>query len=200
MTPIRSRAWMTHLRDRWIIGLTAGRLVIALCLLVIPVLVPVPGTDGLLPVAAFLPLVVAVPAALSLRERLAWLGTGVAARRLGILRMSTSLGADAIVLGACAVVASIAPSSIATASGVWLPSAVACAAAVEGAAYLVAVVSVRFAWLVAATLGGVTLLGLPPNGIPLVFSMPSWAGAAIFVLGFAAHAATSMRRRPDGDD
>ena len=88
---------------------------------------------------------------------------------------------------------------VATASGVWLPSAVACAAAVEGAAYLVAVVSVRFAWLVAATLGGVTLLGLPPNGIPLVFSMPSWVGVAIFVLGFAAYAATSMRRRPDGD-
>jgi hypothetical protein len=186
---------MTHLGDRWIVGLTSGRLVIALGLLLIPVLVPVPGTDRVQPVAAFLPLVVAVPAALSLRERLAWLGTGVAARRLGLVRMTTSLAGDAIVLGACSVVAAIA-----TAPGVWLPAAVSCAAAVEGVAYLTAVASVRFAWLVAATLGAVALLGLPPNGIPPVFSLPPWVGATIFVLGFVAYAVMSMRRRTDGDD
>jgi hypothetical protein len=180
---------MPHLRDRWIVGLTAGRLVIALILLVVPTLVPIPGSDRVQPIAIFVPIAVAVPAALSLRERLAWLGTGVAARRLGILRMSTSFVADAVVLGTCSVLADVV-----SAPGVSLSAAVACAAAVEGVAYLTAVASVRFAWLVAATLGAIALLGLPPSGIPLAFSMPTWLGASVFVLGFVAYGLLSLRR------
>ncbi len=185
---------MAHLRDRWLVRLTAARLAMALAVLIIPALVPMPGTDQAQPVAAFLPLAVAVPAGLSLRERLAWIGTGSAAVRLGLLRMATSLVADVVVFAACALVVALVPTP-----GASLPATVSCAAAVEGVAYLAAVGSARFAWLVAATLGSIALFGLPPHGIPLVFSLPLWVGATVFLLGFAAYALSSVRAVVNSD-
>jgi len=186
----RARPWLVHLRDRWLVGLTLVRLALAVLLLSIPAFVPVPGAELPQPITAFLPLAIAVPAALSLRERLGWLGTGAAGHRLAAVRMASSLAADALVLGTCWVLVAVTATEH---DG--LLAAVSCAATIEGIGYLVGIVSARFAWLVTAALGSAALLGLPPHGVPLVFSLPPWIGPAAYAIGFIASSAAPSRRQ-----
>lgn len=180
---MRAPRWTPYLTDRKLIGLTITRL--GLCVFVVAsnVTVAVPTAEAPLPLEVFLALAFALPAAVSMPERLQWIARGRAGARLRMLRTSLNLGSDC----AAAVVVYCA---VGITHAVVYPAG---SLLVLGVAYAVAAYSARLAWLAAAALGTVGLLTLSHSPLALIDQVPLWLGVGGYLAGFATSVAIDPR-------
>lgn len=178
-----ARPILTYSRDRKLLSLTAIRLIICVALIAAEIEVTLPTSNQPLPLESFLALGFALPAALTLPERLQWVGHGKSSALLHVLRTCASSSADALCLVAI-LVASRATHHVALVGGPLV---------ILGIGYAASALSARLSWLVVAALGSIGLLSLAHAPNAVIDYVPAGIGAAVFALGFAVYAVVGPR-------